>query len=45
VIPYQVLPSHRQTAILFANKELAAAAEQTPTQFGTGADAQIISLD
>jgi len=31
--------------ILFANNELAAAPEQTPTQFQIGADVEIMSLD
>jgi hypothetical protein len=33
------------STILFANNELAAAPEQTPTQFQIGPDVEIISLD
>jgi hypothetical protein len=45
VIPYQPSPRQFSSAILIADNELAAAPEQTPTQFQIGPDVEIISLD
>jgi len=45
VIPYQLSPRQLSSAILLADKELAPAPEQTPTQFQIGPDVEIISLD
>jgi hypothetical protein len=44
VIPYQLIRSYPVGAIIFANKELAAAPEQNPTQFRSGADVENLSL-
>jgi hypothetical protein len=44
VIPYQLIGSCAAYAIIFANKELAAAPEQTPTEFRSGADVENLSL-
>jgi hypothetical protein len=44
VIPYQLFRSCAAYAIIFANKELGAAPEQIPTQFGSGADVENLSL-
>jgi len=44
VIPYQLIRSCPLSAIIFAIKELAAAPEQTPTQFRSGADVENLSL-
>jgi len=44
VIPYQLIAGCWVDAIIFANKELAAAPEQTPTQFRSGADVENLSL-
>jgi len=44
VISYQLIRSGRLGAIIFAIKELAAAPEQTPTQFRSGADVENLSL-
>jgi hypothetical protein len=44
VISYQLIGSCADGAIIFANKELGAAPEQTPTQFGIGADVENLSL-
>jgi hypothetical protein len=44
VIPYSH-DNQARRAIVFANNELAAAPEQTPTQFAIGQDVENVSLD